>query len=47
MLFNGKVIDTYHTYEVCLDETVNMVEFLDKYDILEQRGNIIMIQERN
>ena len=47
MLFNGKVVDTYPTYEVCLDETVNMVEFLDKYDILEQREDIIVVQERS
>ena len=47
MLFNGKVVDTYPTYEVCFDETVNMVEFLDKYDILEQREDIIVIQERS
>lgn len=47
MLFNGKVVDTYPTYEVCFDETVNMVEFLDKYDILEQREDIIVVQERN
>ena len=47
MLFNGKVVDTYPTYEVCFDETVNMVEFLDKYDILEQREDIIVVQERS
>lgn len=45
-LFNGKVVDTYSTYEVCIDNSTNMMEFLKQYEILEQREEILIIKER-
>lgn len=34
-------------YEVSLSEEVNMKEFLETYEIIDQRGNILVIEERN
>lgn len=33
-------------YKVIIDETVSMVEFMDKYEILDQEGEIYTVKER-
>ncbi len=33
-------------YEVSINETVNMQEFMDKYEILETRGSIYTVREK-
>ena len=35
-----------YTYEVTIDKTVKMTDFNDKYIILEQKGQIYKIKER-
>jgi uncharacterized membrane protein len=36
----------YIEYKVTIDESVSMVEFLDKYEILDQEGKIYTVKER-
>lgn len=43
----SKLVSTYNTYEVSIDETVNMKEFIDKYDIVDRRMDILEIKERD
>lgn len=43
----SKIVSTYNTYEVVIDESVNMKEFIDKYDIVNRRMDILEIKERN
>ena len=33
-------------YEVSIDETVNMQEFMDRYEIIETRGSIYTVREK-
>lgn len=33
-------------YEVTIDDTVSMTEFNKKYEIIEQRGDIFVVKER-
>lgn len=42
-----KTLDTvdYYKHEVMIDETVNMTEFLDKYEIVAERGKILTVIE--
>lgn len=42
-----KNLDTvdYYKHEVMIDETVNMTEFLDKYEIVDERGKILTVIE--
>lgn len=35
----------YTSYEVILEDSVSMNEFLDKYEILDQRGQIYTVKE--
>ena len=35
----------YNTYKVTLDETINVKDFLDKYEILSREGEIFTIRE--
>lgn len=51
-LFSGFLIAPtpveYEThYEVSINEEVNMKEFMDKYEILETRGSIYTVKEKN
>ena len=39
-------VDTY-SYEVKVEDTVQMNEFLERYEVLEQRDKIYVIQERD
>ena len=34
-------------YEVTIDESVSMVEFNKRYEIVEQRGDIFVVKEKN
>ena len=36
----------YIQYKVTIDETVSMVEFMDKYEIIDQEGKIYTVRER-
>ena len=38
--------DTYTKYEVTISDEVPMKEFTDKYSIIEQRGDIYVIKEK-
>ena len=33
-------------YEVSIDETVNMQEFMDKYELIETRASIYTVKEK-
>ena len=35
----------YNTYKVTLDETINIKDFLDKYEILSKEGEIFTVRE--
>ena len=35
----------YNTYKVTLDETINVKDFLDKYEVLSREGEIFTIRE--
>ena len=37
----------YTSYEVILEDSVSMNEFLDRYEILDQRGQIYVVKEIN
>lgn len=36
----------HYEYEVLIDEEVNLVDFYEKYDIIEKKGEIYVIKER-
>ena len=38
-------VPDYNTYEVILDDSVSINEFMNTYEILEQRGQIYVIKE--
>ena len=38
-------IPEYTKYEVIIDDSVSMSEFMDTYEILEQRGQIYVVKE--
>lgn len=38
-------VPSYSTYEVILDDSVSMNEFMNTYEVLEQRGQIYVIKE--
>lgn len=40
-----EIIDT--KYQVTISEDVNFVEFMDKYEIIDQKGKIYTIKERD
>ena len=39
-------VPDYNTYEVILDDSVSMNEFMERYEILEQRDKIYVIKEK-
>ena len=45
LLTNSITIPDYNTYEVILDDSVSMNEFMNTYEILEQRGQIYVVKE--
>ena len=40
------VITTVNQYEVTLNETIPFKEIMDKYDFIEQRGDIYVLREK-
>ena len=38
-------VPDYNTYEVILDDSVSMNEFMNTYEVLEQRGQIYVVKE--
>ena len=36
----------HYEYEVLIDEEVNLIDFYEKYDIIEKKGEIYVIKER-
>lgn len=38
-------VPDYNTYEVILDDSVSMNEFMNTYEVLEQRGQIYIVKE--
>ena len=43
----GSVLETSNTrYEVTIDDSVSMKEFTEKYKVIENRGDIYTIEER-
>ena len=38
-------VPDYNTYEVILDDSVSMNEFMNTYKVLEQRGQIYVVKE--
>ena len=43
---DGKPVAYETNYEITINETVNMQEFMDKYEILETRGQIYTVREK-
>lgn len=47
MLFSqGKIVKEVPTYKEVIEDSVSMVEFYDKYEILDVQGKIYTIMER-
>lgn len=44
---NGKPTEYETHYEVTISEDVSMIEFLEKYEVIDQRGKIFVVKERN
>lgn len=44
---NPKPVEYETRYEVSINEEVNMQEFMDKYEIVETRGSIYTVREKN
>lgn len=44
--FNQVPGEPYNTYEVIIEDSVSMNKFLEKYEIIEQRGEIYEIKEK-
>lgn len=42
---NATKVPNYNTYEVILDDSVSMNEFMNAYEVLEQRGQIYVVKE--
>lgn len=40
------VTETTMRYEVTIDDSVSMIEFTERYNIIEQRGSIFVIEEK-
>ena len=38
-------VPDYNTYEVILDDSVSMNDFMNTYEVLEQRGQIYVVKE--
>lgn len=45
LLTSNITVPDYNTYEVILDDSVSMNEFMSTYEILEQRGQIYVVKE--
>ena len=45
-VLNEVTVDTVTQYEVTIDDSVSMNEFTNKYNIIEQRGKIYTVEEK-
>jgi hypothetical protein len=45
LLVNSITVPDYTAYEVILDDSVSMNEFMNTYEVLEQRGQIYVVKE--
>ena len=45
LLTTNITVSDYNTYEVILDDSVSMNEFMNTYEVLEQRGQIYVVKE--
>ena len=45
LLTSNITVPDYNTYEVILDDSVSMNEFMRTYEVLEQRGQIYVVKE--
>lgn len=47
LIFSAKEVPTgEYRYEVIVEDTVNLQEFYDYYDVVERRGEIFVVEER-
>ena len=46
-MITAQPIEGKYTYKVTIDENVSMVEFYDRYEVVDQEGKIFTIKERN
>lgn len=46
LILPHEVTTTINTYEVMIDETVSFNEVMDKYNFIEKRGNIYVLQDK-
>lgn len=42
----GKLDEVYERYKVTVNDSVNLLEFNDRYEILDQEGKIFIIREK-
>lgn len=45
LLTTNITVPDYNTYEVILDDSVSMNQFMNTYEVLEQRGQIYVVKE--
>ena len=46
LILPHEVTTTINTYEVVMDETVSFNEIIDKYNFIEKRGDIYVLQDK-
>jgi len=46
LILPHEVTTTVNTYEVVMDETVSFNEIIDKYNFIEKRGDIYVLQDK-
>ena len=46
LILPHEVTTTINTYEVMMDETVGFNEIIDKYNFIEKRGDIYVLQDK-
>ena len=46
LILPHEVTTTINTYEVTMDETVSFNEVMDKYNFIEKRGDIYVLQDK-
>lgn len=46
LILPHEITTTINTYEVVMDETVSFNEIIDKYNFIEKRGDIYVLQDK-
>jgi hypothetical protein len=46
LILPHEITTTINTYEVVIDETVSFNEIIDKYNFIEKRGDIYVLQDK-